>query len=179
MRNEDDFSLLYKKIKLLVSEIVAMSPPALPRKQSEPSYLVLHYVRGYPEATATAHYPKNLYEHYKPIYFDALDSTINVIKNRFHQPTFMLFTEAEQLLLKAVSKQDVIDEVKVLEPHFKCHYDANSLTLELQPLPTIFECEPINLEDVLRVLQSLSLEKCMLVRNCVTVIRIILTGGAE
>ena len=115
MRNEDDFSLLYKKIKVLVSGIVAISPPALPRKQSKPSYSILHYVRGYPEATATAYYPKNLYEHYKPIYFDALNSTINVIKDRFHHR----FTQAEQLFLKAVSKQDVRDEVKVLEPHFK------------------------------------------------------------
>ena len=35
MRNEHDFRLLYKKIKVLASEIVAISPPALPRKQSE------------------------------------------------------------------------------------------------------------------------------------------------
>ena len=37
MRNEHDFRLLYKKIKVLASEIVAISPPALPRKQSEPN----------------------------------------------------------------------------------------------------------------------------------------------
>ena len=37
MRNDHDFRLLYKKIKVLASEIVAISPPALPRKQSEPN----------------------------------------------------------------------------------------------------------------------------------------------
>lgn len=37
MRSEHDFRLLYKKIKVLASEIVAISPPALPRKQSEPN----------------------------------------------------------------------------------------------------------------------------------------------
>ena len=40
MGNEHDFSLLYKKIKVLASEIVAISPPALPRKQSEPNYRI-------------------------------------------------------------------------------------------------------------------------------------------
>ena len=37
MRNDHDFRLLYKKIKVLASEIVAISPAALPRKQSEPN----------------------------------------------------------------------------------------------------------------------------------------------
>lgn len=32
MRNEHEFSLLYKKIKVLASEIDAISPPSLPRK---------------------------------------------------------------------------------------------------------------------------------------------------
>ena len=60
------------------------------------------------------------------------------------------------MFLKAVGKQDVTDESKVLETHFKGDYDADSLTSELQLLPTIFECEPINLEEVVKVLKSLS-----------------------
>ena len=33
VRNEHDFSLLYKQIKVSAKEIEAISPPALPRKQ--------------------------------------------------------------------------------------------------------------------------------------------------
>ena len=40
--------------------------------------------------------------------------------------------------MKAVSKQDVIDEVKVLEPDFKCDHDADSLISRLQLLPTFY-----------------------------------------
>ena len=54
----------------------------------------------------------------------------------------------------------------------------DSLTSELQLLPTVFECEPINLEEEFNVLQSLSREKRMLVRNFVAVIRIILNAVA-
>ena len=81
------------------------------------------------------------------------------------------------MVLKAVAKQDVTDELTVLETHFKGDYDAVSLVSELQLLSAIFECEPTNLEEVIKVLKSLSQEKCMLVSNCITVIRIILTFG--
>ena len=60
--------------------------------------------------------------------------------------------------------------------HNKGDYEADSLTLELLLLPTIFECEHINLEEVVQELNSLSRERRMLVGNCVTVIRLILTA---
>ena len=147
MGNEHDFSLLYKKIKVSASEIEAISPPAIPRKRRKPNYSILHYVTGNPEATPAVHYPQNPYEHYKPIYYEALNSFVNAIKDRFDQPTFKLFTQAEQLFLKSVAKQDVRDKLKVLV----------SLTSEYQLLPEIFECEPINLEEIFKAFALLSL----------------------
>ena len=131
-----------------------------------------HGKSGKLQATAAIN-PENLYEHYK-----ALNSIVNGIKDRFDQTTFKLFTQAEQLFLKALGIQDVTDELKVLETNFKDDYDADSLTSELQLLPATFECEPINLEDVVKVLKSLSREKHMLVRNCVTAKRTILAADA-
>ena len=154
-----------KKLKVSASEIKAISP-------------ILHYVTGNREKTAGTHYPENPNEHHKPIYYEVLDSTVNVIKDKFAQPTFKLFTQAEQLFLKVAGKQDVTDELKVLETHFKGDYDADSLISQLQQLPTISECEPINLEEVVKVLKSLSQEKRMLIGNCVTAIKTILTTGA-
>ena len=63
MRNEQDFSLVFKKIKVSASEIEATSPLALPRKRRKPKCSILHYVTGNTEATGAAHYPENLYEH--------------------------------------------------------------------------------------------------------------------
>ena len=119
MRNEHDFRLLYKEIKVSATEIETISPLALPRKQRQPNYSILHYVTGNPEVTVAARYPENPYEHYKFIYYEALNSVVNAIKDTFDQPTFKLFTQAEQLFLKVVGKQDVTDELKVLETIFK------------------------------------------------------------
>ena len=124
------------------SEIVPISPTALPRKTKRPKYSILHYVAilllplGNPKATAAAHYPENTYKYYEPIYYKAFDSIVNTIKDTFVQPTFKLFSQAENLFLKAMGKQDVTDALKVL-----------------------FECDPINLEEVVTVLKSFSREK--------------------
>ena len=58
--------------------------------------------------------------------------------DKIDQPTFKLFTQAEQLFLKVVGEQDVTDELKALETIFKGDYDADPLTSEFQLLPTIF-----------------------------------------
>ena len=106
------------------------------------------------------HHPENVYDHFKQIYFEALDAIVNAINHRFDQPAFELFSQVEQLFLKSVKKQDVTDELKMVEKHFKNDYDEESLIAELQLLSTIFEeeCPPINLEDVVKVIKSLPLK---------------------
>ena len=119
VRNEHDFSLLYKQIKVSAKEIEAISPSALPRKQRQPNYSILCYVTGNTAAAAVVDYPENLCENYKPIYYKTLNSIVNAIKDRFDQPTFKLFTKAEHLLFKVVGKRYVTDKLKILETYFR------------------------------------------------------------
>ena len=125
----------------------------LPRKRKKPNYSILQYVEGNPKPAGEAYHPEKAYDHFKQIYFEAPDGIVNAINDRFDQPAFELFSQVEQLFLKSVKKQDVTDELKIVEKHFKNDYDEESLITELQLLPTIFEedCLPINLEDVVRL----------------------------
>ena len=163
--NEHNFWLAIQKMKVSVNKIKAISTPVLPKKQRKPNYSILHSVTRNPKATAAAGFPEKLYKYRESIYHQALNYVVNAIKDRFDQPKFKLFTQAEQLFLKAVSKQDITEELKVLETYFKGDYDADSLTSELQLLPTIFECEPINLEEVVKVLKLLSRQKRLFAAN--------------
>ena len=179
MNNERDFSLFYEKNKTFASEIEAISTPSVPRKRRRADYSILHYVTGNPRGTGEAYHPANAYDHFKPIYLEALDSIINAIKERFNQPAFELFSQVEQLFLKAIIKEDHSEELKVLATNFQGDYNADSITAELQLLPTIFEkSPPINLEDVVSVIKPLSHEKRVLIRNDLVIIRLILTNGA-
>ena len=89
-----------------------------------------------------------------------------------------MYAETKQLLLKAAKKQDITDELKVLQRNFKGDYDANSIEAELPLLPAIFQCHPINFEDIVQTFQSISREKRLLMKNIACIIKIILNNGA-
>ena len=179
MRNDRDFKLFYEKIETSASKIDEVLTTMLPRKRKKRIYSILQYVEGNPKPTGEAYHPENAYDHFKQIYLEALYAIVNVINDRFDQPAFELFSQVEQLFLKSFKKQDVTDELKMVEKHFKNDYDEESLMAELQLLPTIFEeCPPINLEDVVKVIKSFAPEKRKLIQNVVTVMKIILTSGA-
>ena len=144
MRNDRDFKLFCEKIETSASKIDEVSTPMLPIKRKKPNYSILQYVEGNPKPTGEAYHPENVYDHFKQIYFEALDAIVNAINDRFDQPAFELFSQVEQLLLKSVKKQDVTDKLKMVEKHFKNDYDEESLIAELQLLPTIFEEESSN-----------------------------------
>ena len=99
--------------------------------------------------------------------------------DRFQQPRFKGFGKFEQLLLKSIRKDGVVDEIETLQANFEDDYDPHSLMPELELLLVICsESQPITLEDVVKVIQSLSNEKCELIRNVVVIIRIVLMNGA-
>ena len=178
MRNESDFKLLYEKITMYAKKISAILEPAVPRKRKRPHYSILQYVEGGTQSSQEAYYPDNAYDYFKPIYYEALDSIIHVIIERFNQPAFEMYAETEQLLLKAAKKQDITDDLKVLQRKFEGDYDANSIEAELPLLPAIFQCHPINFEDIVQTFQSISREKRLLMKNIACIIKIILTNGA-
>ena len=83
------------------------------------------------------------------MYIEATDAIISSIKDRFEQPGFKVF---EQLLLKSIKKNSVVDEIKTLQVNFKGNYDPKSYMAEFEPLPvTCGESKPINLGDVVKV----------------------------
>ena len=93
MRNDRDFKLFYEKIEMSASRIDEVSTPMLPRKRKKPNYSILQYVEGNPKPTGEAYHPKNAYDHFKEIYFEALDAIVSAINDRFDQPAFELFSQ--------------------------------------------------------------------------------------
>ena len=90
-----------------------------------------------------------------------------------------MFGQVEQPLLNSIRKDSAVDKIETFQANFKGDYDTNSLMAKLELLPVICgEFQPINLGDVLKVIQSSSHGKRELIRNVVVIIRIVLTNGA-
>ena len=95
------------------------------------------------------------------MHMEAVNGINNTIEDKFEQPGFKVFGQGEQLLLKSIRKDSVVDEIENLVSNFKGGYDLNSLIVELELCPVISgEYLLINLADVVKVIQSLFHGKC-------------------
>ena len=151
--------------------------PALPRKRKRPNYLILIYIEGHENGKEVYH-PNSLVDHFKQIYFDTLGNIINAIKDRFDEPGYQIFSDVEQLLLKAISKESYGDELRRISERHSGDFDLLLISSELDLLPTIFEeNSPCNFEEIVRDLQSTPQHQ-RLICNVITIIRLVLTNGS-
>ncbi len=75
-------------------------------------------------------YPDSVESLYRQVYFEAIDMAMNSIKSRFDQEGFKVYSNIEQLLLKAS-----MGKVYEKELEFVCNFygdDFNRLELEAQ-----------------------------------------------
>ena len=63
--------------------------PTLPRKRKSPNYSILNYVEGY--LSAEGQHPATVEDHYRSLYYNAVDSIFQVLMTRFDQPSFKAF----------------------------------------------------------------------------------------
>ena len=105
MRNDLDLDLFYQAVRKESDRIDDLNEPVLPRKRLQPNYSILQFMSGH-EAKSDAVEPYNpttVKEHFKTIYFETINAIHNALKERFEQPSFIIFPNVEQLLPKAIN----------------------------------------------------------------------------
>ena len=97
MRSESNADAFYETTKIKAERYKFIEAPSLPRKRKTPNYKTVEqfYTIDDLSPTAEAYDPSNLKEHYRIIYFEVLDAVINVIKERFDQPSFQAYLKLE------------------------------------------------------------------------------------
>ena len=95
MRNNECFKSFYNTIATKSKKHPSISEPALPRQKRVPS--------GFEIGTGPPWYPTTPQEHYRRIYFEAIDLMVNAIDNRFKQASFDVYAKMESLLLKCLN----------------------------------------------------------------------------
>ena len=106
---------------------------------------------------------------------------INAIKDRFDQPDLLksdqIFSNVEQLLLKAISKKSYGDELRRISERYSGDFNSLVISSRLDLLPTIFEeNSPCNFEEIVGDLQSTPQHQ-LLICNVITTIGLVLTNG--
>ena len=103
LRTDSNFTLFWELVKAQ-SQKLTIDAPSLPRHRKRP----MRYEYGIP----AAEFASEPEDHYRRIYYEALDLIIESINERFDQPGYGLYSNLEQLLLKAVRHEDYKEELK-------------------------------------------------------------------
>ena len=85
------------------------------------------------------YYPTTVKKHFKAIYFETINAVHKVMSVRFEQPSFIIFSNIEQLLLKLISGESYQKEYDNFVSVYADDADSTALPSELLILRTMFE----------------------------------------
>ena len=179
--NDPDFDLFYQLVSKKVEKIDDLNEAVLPRKQWQPNYSILQFVSSHEEKSDTVepYYPTTAKEHFKAIYFETINVVHKALKERFEQPSFIIFSNVEPFLLKSINGENYQKEYDNFVSVFADDVETTALPNELVILHTMFESlEPVHFGDIVEKLKTISPQERVIVNNVITIIKIVLTTGA-
>ena len=166
IRNEASFDAFYDVVLIKVQQHPVISEPTVPRKRRAPA----RYEMGNAEPT----YPDTARDHYRKIYFEAVDHLISSIKERFNQPTFKVYANLEMLLLKAAKGEDISKEMEDLTLTFSTDVDVNSLAAQLCTFGVLVKGIDLQcFQDILTAVTNLQQHERRLIDHVITVCKLI------
>ena len=174
-RCEISFNLFWEKV-LKRKQHFFGNDPVLPRKRRRPQRLE----DGNP---TTHHFPLTPKDHYRQIYFQALDTVTSCIRQRFDQPNFRKYVCLQEMFLKAVKDEPWESELDAVCSVFGS--DFNKFRLEAQ-LPLLshtaksmhYELDKFNVHDLIDLLQQLDESRKVAMSEVVKLAKILLVMPA-
>ena len=122
LRNDANFDLFWQKITASAEDL-HVDKPALPRRRKVP--------RRLDDGSApTLH--KTVEDHYRVIYFEALDLITSCIEDRFNQPGYKTYANVQALLLKAAASEPYEEELRFVLSFYGSDFDSLLLPTHLE-----------------------------------------------
>ena len=98
LQTDNNFALFWSKVTKKANQL-NIDETALPRKRKR----TVQYKSG----NAMPEFHSSVEEYYRQAYLEVLDVICSTIEDRFRQPGYQLYSNLEQLLLKAVRKKTI------------------------------------------------------------------------
>ena len=178
MRNDQCFELFYSSILVKAKQHSFIGELSLLRKRRSPT--------RFEEGTGPPFFQDTAQDHYRRVYFEAIDLIVESINLRFTQPSFKAYEELECLILNALQSKDLEDGLQFLKLNYRGDVDVTALRSQLCLLPAVFKDALGNIfcfDDFLnelkelpneeRQLKELPNEECQLIRHVVTISKLL------
>ena len=132
-----------------------------------------HFSRSSSNKQNNAYHPNTPLDYYRVIYYEALDSLITSLKERFDQPCFKAYENLESLLLKSLSNERIANEIDNVKCPYKGELDVDQLVVQLHMFKAICQNESfICFEDVRQHMQNRTTEDFIFIPNVINIIKL-------
>ena len=145
-RSDECFKEFWKKLLSNKNSYALVESPVLPRRKKIPA----RYNDGEDQ-----HHHKDVELLYRQLYYDAYGYVISGIKNRFDQPDFKLYSDMQNLLLKAANSQKYLEECNIICEIYKDDLDAFSLQAQLKLLPEFAKGSNLSFSELINSFRAL------------------------
>lgn len=163
MRSDKNFKLFWEHLTK-EANVYGVEEPVLPRKRKVPRRFDPNNDSGTTPATPE--------DHYSAIYFEALDTVINCISNRFDQEEYKMYSKLESILLKKDQNYDDYDDMFEL---YHSDIVKDQLLTQLQMLHVNYSINTdSNLYSILTLVKGMSGAERSLYSQIVKVVRLFL-----
>ena len=170
LRTDSNFTLFWELVKAQ-SQKLTIDAPSLPRHRKRP----IRYEYG----IAAAEFASEPEDHYRRIYYEALDLIIESINQRFDQPGYGLYSNLEQLLLKAVRHEDYKEELKSVSELYQHDLHIEDLKVQLTTLSLQLSDSHSSFSDILKYMQTLDKLARGIYSEVLTLIKLLLVMPAS
>ena len=172
LRTDDNFALFWSKVTKKATQL-NIDEPALPRKRKR----TVRYESG----NAAPEFHTSIEGYYRQAYFEVLDVICSTIEDRFRQPGYQLYSNLEQLLLKAVCKENYSSEFDFVTKFYGPDLNVHALEMQLQIFATnfIMEGKKTSIKDILKYLRNISSAQRALLSEICIIAKLILVMPAR
>ena len=131
IRSYECFDMFWESVKTDAAS-AHIAEPRLPRRQKMP--------QRYETGTAAARFQTTVEGHYRQIYVEVLDHAISTFKARFDQPSYTIYRQMEDLLVKSARGEDSSSELDAVTDFYGDDFsDKERLVVQLKYLETQFK----------------------------------------
>ena len=169
IRTDDSFACFWQRVTATADEL-DVPKPALPGRRKMP--------RRFDEGSVPS-FPLTVEDHYRAIYFEALDLITSCIDDRFNQPGYKIYEKVETLLLNAAASKPYQDELQHVLTFYGDDFDALLLPTHLEVFSNYFSSkDQVVLSDILSFFQTSTPGQLELLSQVTKLVRLLLVMPA-
>ena len=168
MRSAEHFDLFWKTLIKKV-EHLNVGEPVLPRKRKAPRRIEI--------GEGTGDFHTTVVDHYRVIYFEAMDLVIQCIDDRFDQPGYKMYSGLETLLFKGCKQMDYQDELHLVKSLYDKDINYQNLEIQFQTISPSVK-DDLSLGGIVSYLKTLPSAARSIYSEIVTLVELVLVMPA-